>query len=266
MSAIQDIPRIRVSQDGPLPDLVCEQACRRFSEVGVMHFEQILLPEHVEALRAAYEKEYATYHRDLLHDDALHVGDRRNMITVGIAGAFNDPLVYANPSVMPILEALLNFQVRLGSFVSVTSLPGAKDQEMHVDMPLLFEDGPLGFQLPSYCLTLVVPLVPLNPQNGTTAYYPASHLTVSQDTPETGPVLPELPIGDGLLFDCRVWHGGTANRSDAPRPVLYNTYQRPWFRDQVNFGQQDPLIISQSELDRVPKVHRHLFQWATITK
>lgn len=266
MSAKQDIPRIRVSPDGPLPDIVREQACRRFAESGVMHFEQILTPEHVAALHRAYESEYATYHRDMLHDDALHVGDRRNMITVGIAGPFNDPLVYANPSVMPILAALLDDQVRLGSFVAVTSLPGAKDQELHLDMPLLFEEDPLGFQLPSYCLTLVMPLVPMNAQNGTTAYYPASHLTVSHDGPEGPPALPDLPVGDALLFDCRVWHGGTENRSEAPRPVLYNTYQRPWFRDQVNFGQQEPLIMRRAERDRVPDAHRHLFEWATITE
>ena len=266
MSAIQDIPRIRLSQDGPLPDLVREQICHRFAEVGVMHFEQILTPDHVSALHLAYEAKYAAYHRDMLHDDALHVGDRRNMITVTLAGPFNDPLVYANPSVMPVLEALLDYQVRLGSFVSVTSLPGAKDQEPHLDMPLLFEDESMGTQLPSYCLTLVVPLVPMNAQNGTTAYYPASHLTVSHEHPESPPALPEVPIGDALLFDCRVWHGGTENRSDAPRPVLYNTYQRPWFRDQVNFGQQEPLIIPQTEWDHVPEEHRLLLEWCTITE
>lgn len=265
MSAIQDIPRIRVSQDGPLPDLVREQACRRFAEVGVMHFEEILPPAHVASLHQAYETEYAAYHRDVLHDDALNVGDRRNMITVGIAGPFNDPLVYANPSVMPVLEALLDYQVRLGSFVAVTSLPGAKDQELHVDMPFLFEDDPRGFQLPPYCLTLVVPLVPMNAQNGTTGYYPASHLTESYERPEGSPALPEVPVGDALLFDCRVWHGGTENLSNAPRPVLYNTYQRPWFRDQVNFGQQEPLVVPQAEWDRLPEEHRHLFEWATIT-
>ena len=71
-----------------------------------------------------------------------------------------------------------------------------------------------------------------------------------------------MPVGDALLFDCRVWHGGTANRSGAPRPVLYNSYQRPWFRDQVNFAQQEPLVIPAQEREGVPESWRYLFDWA----
>jgi len=226
-----------------------------------MHFERVLEPDHVQALLGDYTQAYAAYHRDILHADARHVGDRRNMISVAVAGAFNDPLVYANPAVMPVIEALLGPELILGSFVAVTSLPGAADQDMHLDMPLLFNVDRLGSQLPSYCLTLVIPLVEMNAMNGTTAYYPGSHRTVSHEPPATAPVLPEIPLGDALLFDCRVWHGGTANRSGSPRPVLYNSYQRPWFRDQVNFAQQAPLVILADEWGRVPDRYRSLFEW-----
>jgi ectoine hydroxylase-related dioxygenase (phytanoyl-CoA dioxygenase family) len=262
MNAAQDIPRLRVSTDGPLPDIALGRACARFAEAGIMHFERVLEPDHVRTLLNDYTLAYAAYHRNILHANARHVGDRRNMITVAIAGAFNDPLVYANPAVMPVIEALLGAELILGSFVAVTSLPGAADQDMHLDMPLLFNVNPLGSQLPPYCLTLVIPLVEMNAKNGTTAYHPGSHATVSHEPPATKPVLPEIPPGDALLFDCRVWHGGTANRSDEPRPVLYNSYQRPWFRDEVNFNQQVPLQIPAEEWDRVPDRCRHLFGWS----
>ena len=260
----RDIPRIRVSQEGPLPDIALSRACQRFAEAGVMHFENVLEPDHVQVLRADYEQAYAAYHRDILHADPRHVGDRRNMITVGIAGAFNDPRVYANPAVMPVIEALLGHHAILGSFVAVTSLPGAADQDVHLDMPLLFNVDPLGSQLPSYCLTLVIPLVDLDATNGTTAYYPGSHRKVAYEPPDTAPVLPDVPVGDALLFDCRVWHGGTANHSDAPRPVLYNSYQRPWFRNQVNFAQQEPLTIPEQEWESVPDNWRYLLDWARV--
>jgi ectoine hydroxylase-related dioxygenase (phytanoyl-CoA dioxygenase family) len=65
-----------------------------------------------------------------------------------------------------------------------------------------------------------------------------------------------------LLFDARVWHGGTPNRSAAPRPVLYNTYQRSWFRDTVNFLSQSPLVMDPAEWARIPDQHRFLFDWA----
>ena len=262
MSAAQDIPRLRVSGDGPLPEIVLQQVCARFAETGVLHFEQVLDPDHVQRLLDEYTRIYAAYHRDILHADARHVGDRRNMISVAITGAFNDRLVYANPAVMPVIEALLGPGFILGSFVAVTSLPGAADQDMHLDMPLLFGTDPESSRLPSYCLTLVIPLVELNSTNGTTAYHPGSHRMVSHAPPSTAPVLPEVPPGDALLFDCRVWHGGTANHARSPRPVLYNSYQRPWFRDQVNFDRQAPLTIPPADWDRVPDRYRHLFAWA----
>ena len=85
-----------------------------------MHFERVLEPDHVRTLLNDYTLAYAAYHRNILHANARHVGDRRNMITVAIAGAFNDPLVYANPAVMPVIEALL------GAEVHITTLSGKK--------------------------------------------------------------------------------------------------------------------------------------------
>lgn len=66
--------------------------------------------------------------------------------------------------------------------MAVTSLPAAADQSVHLDMPPLFDLEPLGGGLPSYYVTLVLPLVDLNAMNGTTAYFPEaisrSHLNL----------------------------------------------------------------------------------------
>ena len=46
---------------------------------------------------------------------------------------------------------------------------------------------------------------------------------------------PTADEGTAILFDLRVRHRGGANRSPAPRPILYVGYTARWFRDAVNF-------------------------------
>ena len=65
-----------------------------------------------------------------------------------------------------------------------------------------------------------------------------------------------------MLLDCRLRHGGTANHSKAPRPLLYISYQRRWFRDYDGYRVKPPLHINGSEFKRVPREYRELFDWA----
>jgi len=242
-----------------MPDQVVDAVCRRFREVGVMLFKDVLTPGKVEALRDAYEATCSQYHRDMKHDDALLVGVMRHMITVPFSGPFNDPDVYANPHVMPVIRKLLGETAILGSFVSVTSLPGAPEQHAHRDVPLLFEDQDQTPELPVYCTTLVLPLVEMNATNGTTAFFPGFRADNAWTTDEI--LRPEVPVGSAVLFDSRIWHFGTENLSDSTRPVLYNNYQRPWFRDAVNFYRQERLALSDEEYDRISEAHRGLMAW-----
>jgi ectoine hydroxylase-related dioxygenase (phytanoyl-CoA dioxygenase family) len=262
LSGPVEIPRVKAPGGGIIPDMLHDEIARRFADAGVMIFEDVLPPALVADMHAAYSTEYQNYHQDREFADALTVGDKRTMISITVDGCFNDPMVYANPTAFPVIRKLLGGDVILGSFVSVTSLPGSQDQEPHLDMPLLFEAEHVSPELPSYSLTLVIPLVDMNATNGTTAFFPGSHKVIADDTPDISPVAPDVPVGSALLFDARVWHGGTPNRSAAPRPVLYNTYQRSWFRDTVNFLNQSPLIMDAAEWARIPEEHRVLFDWA----
>lgn len=262
MSGLADIPRIKAPGGAIIPEMLHDEIARRFAEAGVMIFDDVLPPALIARLHEAYGAAYTDYHHDREFSDALAVGDKRTMITIAVDGPFNDPALYANPTMFPVIRKLLGGDVILGSFVSVTSLPGSLDQTAHLDMPLLFEAEQMSPELPSYSLTLVIPLVDMNATNGTTAFYPGSHRVIAEAPPDMPPVAPEVPVGAALLFDARVWHGGTPNRSAAPRPVLYNTYQRSWFRDTVNFLSQSPLVMDAAEWAKIPERHRFLFEWA----
>jgi len=134
----------------------------------------------------------------------------------------------------------------------VTALPGAEDQPIHLDHPPLFEAAPhLTNSIPPYAVTMVVPLVDIDEQTGTTAIWEGSHkksddqnsedrfrlLSRLMQEPDYSMAARPLPRqGDVYLMDYRVIHGGLANRSQIDRPILYVVYSRPWFRDGFNFG------------------------------
>jgi ectoine hydroxylase-related dioxygenase (phytanoyl-CoA dioxygenase family) len=72
-------------------------------------------------------------------------------------------------------------------------------------------------------------------------------------------LLPYTELGTVLLMDYRLLHAGTENRSSRVRPILYNEYCRPWFRDSRNYFKQEPLRMSRAIYERVPDDLKSLF-------
>jgi hypothetical protein len=66
-----------------------------------------------------------------------------------------------------------------------------------------------------------------------------------------------------MLWDFRLKHGGTPNRSALSRPLLYLTYCRPWFVEYLNFNaktnpKQKPLLARKSFLSSLSEQHQRL--------
>ena len=97
------------------------------------------------------------------------------MITITLEGPFNNPEIYANQLLLPLFERLLGNDFILQSYGAVISLPGADLQRLHKDTGSLFEDSELVSRLPSYAITLGIPLIEMNGINGTTRVIPGSH-------------------------------------------------------------------------------------------
>jgi ectoine hydroxylase-related dioxygenase (phytanoyl-CoA dioxygenase family) len=74
----------------------------------------------------------------------------------------------------------------------------------------------------------------MNDIHGTTTLLPGSHRWRRAGEQVEG-ISPTVPTGSCVLWDFRLLHGGTANRSAVQRPMLYCTYSRPWYQDPVNF-------------------------------
>lgn len=230
----------------------------RFASDGWLRIDGAFDRELIDALHA----EYLEQSDSLLEtrDDRreyLRVGDGRVMLPVALRGRFLDPRLYANPIILGLLGLFLGPDFLIDSFTCVSALPGAPAQRRHLDHSLLFPgQANLETTLGCYAATLVVPLVDLTPQTGTTRLFAGSHLGRGDEAPAE----PLVPRGSCFIMDYRLLHQGMANVSDRQRPVLFIVYARSWFTDSKNFHRQARINIGAGEMKTVPLAHRPLFR------
>jgi ectoine hydroxylase-related dioxygenase (phytanoyl-CoA dioxygenase family) len=254
--------------DGSIDLTTQEKAIELFHAHGALWLKDVFDSDFIDTLAAAYEERYTSQRVSVLKKRHAIVGDHRFMITVDIQAPFNDPQLFDNPNLTPILRGLLGDQCLISSFGSVVTFPGADAQPIHFDHPPLFYDESMCVALPPHAITMVVPLVDLTEQTGSTAIWEGSHRKVGardqlrqlMNVPDfEGSVTPMAKRGDVYFMDYRVIHGGTENPGENARPILYVVYSRPWFRDGFNFTDQAPISITASERKRLPKSSQRLF-------
>jgi len=238
-----------------------------FLSHGCLRLKNIFNPGYLRLLAGQFSQKDGQQHSSVSSADGLSVGDSRIMRSVVIEGPFNSTELYANPLVAPILQLLLSQNLILGSFGVVAAMPGAEAQHIHSDLENIYTSDLVAgnkkeksLDLP-YAITVIVPITEFNQQSGATKVWPGSHLDAEHLNNQEG-VVAELEIGDCLLMDYRLVHGGTMNNLEYTRIALYLVYNRPWFRDYTNFAGQDPLVISQDEFNKIPDEHKRLFSWA----
>jgi len=238
------------------------EGTRLFKDYGALVITNAFPPALVHSMNLAFRERYHEYFREKDALDALPVGNRRKMITVSVEGVFNNPRIYANPFVTPIMSGILGKSYILNGYGSVVSLPGSKTQHKHSDYTGLFLDDAIDSKIPTFAVTVIIPLVAIDETVGTTRVWPGSHKTTEKESKALQYFDPVMPLGACLLMDYMLVHNGQANHSDDIRPIMYNIYSKPWFRDDINYVKQSPLIIPESEYNRVPPGLQKLFAWS----
>ena len=193
----------------------------------------------------------------------LEVGSFRFMASLPFKGIFSKSEFYAPELLMDLIHELIGEKIIINSLGLVNALPGAEMQHTHRDNPNLFEiGGPKMIErgLP-YAITVGIPLVKTNNICGGTRFWPGSHLHADQESGIYEDVYCDQ--GDVILFDYRVLHCGLPNLSNHARPMIYNVYSRPWFRDNSNFVSLPALSIGADDLSEIPEKDRAMFNWAT---
>ncbi|CAN5867570.1 phytanoyl-CoA dioxygenase family protein [soil metagenome] len=226
---------------------------------GYAILDHVVPVETIASLLVEFYERYPRYLAEERAEDTLEVGDRRSLVPIQFAGRFADPLIYANPAVVAVARLALSETAILETYGAVVSSPGADKQHIHRDAPLLF-DSAIAPMLPAHALNFALPLVEMNELHGSTTLWPGSHRWPKRND-EAASQTPVIPVGSCILWDYRLFHSGTANRSTRHRPFVYATYARRWYQDPVNFeeGERRRLTFADGFLSSVPETLRKLF-------
>ncbi len=189
----------------------------------------------------------------------------------------------AHPRVMAIADAILLpkcLNYRIGSLTAIEIHPGETDQFFHTD------DGIYPMRIPGveFQLSAMWALEDFTQENGATRVVIGSHLesaemrdlqlekprkkyaakittlnnrTSSQSAePSDGQCVSQaiMPKGSVLFYLGSTLHGGGANRSNAPRAGLINTYALGWLRQEEN----QILNVPREAADQHSETIRHL--------
>jgi hypothetical protein len=244
------------------------RASQCFRMDGTLILEHIINSALIHEARDVFIQRYSRYLDGRKHDDALQVGARRSLITVDVEAPFDRPELFANSWLFSLLNTIFKDDFVLGAFGVVSSLPGAPSQHVHADGGYLFpEQWGLNYMLPTAAVTVAIPLLEMNELHGTTALWLGSHRDetlgpkLNHHETRASVEFGEEPLvreGSCVIWDYRLRHSGTPNRSSRPRPLLYSMYCRPWFVDHTNYRMQVPLRVRKRFLIDLPEELRRL--------
>src|SRR5262249_61864685 len=99
-----------------------------FRTDGALAIEDVVDSEIIAAARSAFDQAYSHYLDGSKHEDALSVGDRRLLVTIRLEPPFDEPQFFANPYLLPVLNAALDDRFVLCAVGIVCWLPSCPAQ------------------------------------------------------------------------------------------------------------------------------------------
>jgi ectoine hydroxylase-related dioxygenase (phytanoyl-CoA dioxygenase family) len=223
------------------PDTV-SRAKRALDEDGFVILEDVVDLQHIGVLR------------DKMIEDLPHVLARSDTpFNFTRSNVQQDPPpvepylfrdVLLNDYVIQVTESVLGKGVQNAFYSGNMALPRTDQrQPTHADMGHLWPN--MEHPTPAYALVVNLPLVDMDVSNGATELWPGSHrdtsialqegdIKVSAEKLEewrknAPPIQPSVRAGSVLIRDMRLWHGGTPNPSDQPRPMIAMIHWVGWW-------------------------------------
>jgi ectoine hydroxylase-related dioxygenase (phytanoyl-CoA dioxygenase family) len=157
--------------------------------------------------------------------------------------------VPVNPSLLPVVEGVLDPGCLVSSLSSISIDPGEEAQPLHTDDTL--------YNLPRPHDAIVCnsmwALTDFTEENGATRVVPGSHKF--PEKPEYDrhydSVAAEMPKGSLLIWNGSLWHGGGANTSAERRVGIAMNYCAGFLRQQENQQLGIPLTTAATFSDRL---------------
>jgi ectoine hydroxylase-related dioxygenase (phytanoyl-CoA dioxygenase family) len=208
--------------------LEVDAVAAQIGESGWAILPDVIDADAVDQLRSTVEATMATDNTPFGGNTFLGEHTRRvfNLLAHDPAYA----AVPTDPTVLPVVEAVLDRELLLSSLTAIETHPGQGPQPLHAD------DGsiPLPRPYPPLAIVALWALTDFTEANGATRLVPGTHLERRRPKPgETAETISaEMSAGSVLIYNGSIWHGGGANLSDARRQFIVCNYCAGWVRQE----------------------------------
>lgn len=204
--------------------------------VAALHADLLRLEDELGAVPSA--NDFEGHHTVRIYNLLVH-GELYEQIPV-------------HPSVLPIVEGVLDRGCLVSSLSSIGIDPGETAQPIHADDQLI----PLPKPHPPVVCNTMWALTDFTEANGATRIVPGSHRW--DHDPEYGKPFPSIPAemaaGSVLIWHGSLWHGGGANRSDGRRVGIAMNYCAGYVRQQENQQLGIPRDVARRFPDRLRRL------------
>ncbi|GAC1533839.1 MAG: phytanoyl-CoA dioxygenase family protein [Acidimicrobiales bacterium] len=212
----------------PIDDVAAHAA--RLAETGWTVIENAIEPDLIDELAA----DLGRLERQLGTKPATNSFEGAQTLRVYNLLAHAGPWtkVPVHPSVLPVVESVLDTGCLISSLSSINIGPGETAQPIHADDQLL----PIARPHPATVCNTMWALTDFTDANGATRLVSGSHLDASP--PPYGAEVPTIPAemkkGSVLVWHGSLWHGGGANRTEDRRIGIAMNYCAGYIRQQEN--------------------------------
>jgi len=135
-----------------------------------------------------------------------------------------------HPLVVGVVERMIG-HCQLSAPTGIEIGPGEVAQPLHFDDSIY----PIPRPHPELVMNTMWAFDDFTEANGATRIVPGSHRRAGPTPPSLSETVGvEMPAGSVMFYVGSIWHGGGANRTDAPRLGVILEYAASWLRQQEN--------------------------------
>jgi hypothetical protein len=191
-------------------------------------------------------------------------GKARGYVTLPWVAPFADPAVFANPTILGVLDRVFFQEYKLVQLAADIPMQGSEYQEIHRDFRPLFTDQ---IVTPLYALAVNFPLVEVTAENGPFEMARGTHV-MSREEGLVKVQAGEIPLeqfylqpGDVMIRSPLALHRGTPNLTPQPRPMMVMGYVMHWLHTH-----KVDLTLEQSYYDGLSPQLQQLLRCQTVAQ
>ncbi len=199
-----------------------QECVEQIKERGYVVIENLLNDDEIQRIRTALEP----YLQGELMGRNDFEGFQSERVYALLAKHPDFAIIVEHPTILPILDELLEPDYLLSANLAINSHPGETPQALHRDNPGGMYSDPTAI----HGVSTIWNFDDFTEDNGATEIVPYSHKWTSEQPKEEDVIKVNMPAGSVVIFLGSIYHRGGANNSDKPRLAITPQFCQPWLR------------------------------------